>query len=415
MAPDAFISYSTKDKPTADAVCAALESKGIGCWIAPRDVLPGTSWAGAVVQAIHDCHLMILIFSANANASTQVVQEVERAASRGTAILPLRIDSVVPSEGMELFLGTRHWLDASTPPLQPHLDRLTAAANALLEHAPAPPVPAPPPPSPVPIPLDRYRWPAAVGLTILLAAAALLGFQYLHDSHPRAAEGLVAAGAARSAVPAVSATLGPGVTSSPGTPRPLGRVLARDDFSNPGAGLFGPASSNPSAYRSGYIDAGYQILKVDPKFSNNWREWARTDNFADVAVDVDARVASQTVGGFVKVGCRTPDLGAGNSGYQLSVRPDDGTVWLDRVDKSTARQISPVQRSDAVKQGTESNHLQIRCVGASISGIVNGVQVVQVEDSDYSTGRVYLGAGVVAAGQPGSVDARFNNFVVSEP
>ena len=41
MAHDVFISYSAKDKTTADGVCATLEAKGIRCWIAPRDILPG--------------------------------------------------------------------------------------------------------------------------------------------------------------------------------------------------------------------------------------------------------------------------------------------------------------------------------------------------------------------------------------
>jgi hypothetical protein len=44
MARDVFISYSSKDKPTADAVCATLEANGIRCWIAPRDVVPGSDW-----------------------------------------------------------------------------------------------------------------------------------------------------------------------------------------------------------------------------------------------------------------------------------------------------------------------------------------------------------------------------------
>jgi hypothetical protein len=36
MAHDVFISYSTKDKPIADAVCGTLERNGVRCWIAPR-------------------------------------------------------------------------------------------------------------------------------------------------------------------------------------------------------------------------------------------------------------------------------------------------------------------------------------------------------------------------------------------
>lgn len=45
MAHDIFISYSTQDKAVADAVCATLEKNKIRCWIAPRDVIPGMSYA----------------------------------------------------------------------------------------------------------------------------------------------------------------------------------------------------------------------------------------------------------------------------------------------------------------------------------------------------------------------------------
>jgi hypothetical protein len=38
MAHDVFISYSSKDKPVADAVCAGPEGRGIRCWVAPRDI-----------------------------------------------------------------------------------------------------------------------------------------------------------------------------------------------------------------------------------------------------------------------------------------------------------------------------------------------------------------------------------------
>lgn len=44
MAHDVFVSYSNKDKPVADAVIAGLENKGIRCWVAPRDITPGSSW-----------------------------------------------------------------------------------------------------------------------------------------------------------------------------------------------------------------------------------------------------------------------------------------------------------------------------------------------------------------------------------
>jgi hypothetical protein len=39
-----FISHPSKDRATADAICAHLESAGIHCWIAPRDIEPGATW-----------------------------------------------------------------------------------------------------------------------------------------------------------------------------------------------------------------------------------------------------------------------------------------------------------------------------------------------------------------------------------
>ena len=53
MPHDVFISYSSKDKNVADAVCAVLERNGIRCWVAPRDVIPGIVWGTAIVGAIH--------------------------------------------------------------------------------------------------------------------------------------------------------------------------------------------------------------------------------------------------------------------------------------------------------------------------------------------------------------------------
>jgi hypothetical protein len=105
MAHDAFISYSNQDKAIADAACAILENAGTRCWIAPRDVPPGSEWAAAIVGAIDQCRVLVLIFSAHANISNQIHREVERAVSKSIPIFPLRIEDVAPSRSMEYFLG----------------------------------------------------------------------------------------------------------------------------------------------------------------------------------------------------------------------------------------------------------------------------------------------------------------------
>jgi hypothetical protein len=139
MSHDAFISYSTHDKAAADATCAALEGSGIRCWIAPRDIVPGAEWGEAIIEGINHCRVLILIFSANANDSPQIRREVERAVSKGVPIIPLRIQDIAPTRSLEYFIGTVHWLDALTPPLESHLRRLVETVKALLQIDPAPP------------------------------------------------------------------------------------------------------------------------------------------------------------------------------------------------------------------------------------------------------------------------------------
>ena len=132
MSHDVFISYSDHDKAVAEAVCAALESRHLRCWIAPRDVLPGSGWAEAVVDAIDESPVFVLVLSSASNKSPQVVREVGRAASKGIPIIPLRIDDIPPSKTIEFFVSSHHWLDAQTPPLEKHLSRLADTVQTLL-------------------------------------------------------------------------------------------------------------------------------------------------------------------------------------------------------------------------------------------------------------------------------------------
>ncbi len=145
MAHDVFISYSAKDKTTADAVCAMLESEGIRCWIAPRDVVPGMEWGECIIEAIEQTRVMVLVFTAHADASPQIRREVERAVNHGVAILPLRIEDIMPGRALEYFIGNVHWLDALTPPLEAHLKSLAGTVKMLLDRMSARDAPTPGP------------------------------------------------------------------------------------------------------------------------------------------------------------------------------------------------------------------------------------------------------------------------------
>lgn len=178
MHPEVFISYCREDKAVAEAVVARLESAGINCWIAPRNVRPGENWGGAIIKAITGSRVMVLIFSRHTNNSPHVMNEIERAVSRRVTIIPFRLEEVKPSEDLELFISSCHWLDAIVPPLEPHLaDLVTAVGNVLGVEAAAPAVPAPPPPPPA---KSKVPWLAA--LAILAGVAGLAAFFLMREA-----------------------------------------------------------------------------------------------------------------------------------------------------------------------------------------------------------------------------------------
>jgi hypothetical protein len=138
MAHDVFVSYSSKDKPIADAVVAGLENKGIRCWVAPRDITPGSSWGEAIIKAIEGSRFMVLILSGNSNRSKQVLREVERAVANDVIIIPFRIENIDPSGAMAYFLSTEHWLDALTPPIENHIAKLHTTLQHFISEESAP-------------------------------------------------------------------------------------------------------------------------------------------------------------------------------------------------------------------------------------------------------------------------------------
>jgi protein-histidine pros-kinase len=112
MSADVFISHSNKDKNIAEAICHQLETGGIRCWIAPRDIEFGADWTAGITQGIASCKVFVLVFSDSANESDHVRREVAKAFSLGLAVIPFRTEEVAPNRSLSYFLETVHWLDA---------------------------------------------------------------------------------------------------------------------------------------------------------------------------------------------------------------------------------------------------------------------------------------------------------------
>lgn len=132
MQPQVFISYSSKDRTVANMVCALLEARGHRCWIAPRDIVPGTAWGEAIIDGLKSSTIFVLVFSQHANTSPQILREVERAVHLGLPIIPFRIEDVVPERSLEYFMSVPHWLDALSPPVEDHIAKLADVVAMLI-------------------------------------------------------------------------------------------------------------------------------------------------------------------------------------------------------------------------------------------------------------------------------------------
>ena len=132
MSHNIFVSYSHADRAAADAVVAALETVGLTCWYAPRDILPGRDWPEEITRAIRASRVMLLLISRGATTSQQIQRELGIAAQRNLRILPVRLESVELSGTMEYYLTHAQWFDAPISLLDAHLHALRASVRALL-------------------------------------------------------------------------------------------------------------------------------------------------------------------------------------------------------------------------------------------------------------------------------------------
>jgi hypothetical protein len=290
MAHDVFVSYSQKDKATADAAVARLEQDGSRCWIAPRDILPGTSWGDAIAEAIAASRVMVLVLSANSNRSRQVIREVERAVAGDVVILPFRIEPVDPTGAMAYFLGTEHWLDALTPPMERHIERLSRTVRLLLSSEPVPREELDRPPPAVARARRRTWWTAGIVAGAVTAlVAGFIGLRFMTGgAEPGATapsgSGTLDAGATPTMTAAGTATAGPSsmvALEEVGRFRPLDLDPTDLDAPGPIAGF--DIDGGWLAYANG-IDGVTRMAIGDPAYP---RPMATYDVDAALGVAID--------------------------------------------------------------------------------------------------------------------------------
>ena len=108
-----FVGYAAQDAAIALAVVENLEQHGITCWIAPRDVTPGSQYADESLRAIDRSEVLVFVLSEHALVSAHTGRELERAASSRRRIIGLRTDAVPLTRSFEYFLRESQWIDVA--------------------------------------------------------------------------------------------------------------------------------------------------------------------------------------------------------------------------------------------------------------------------------------------------------------
>jgi hypothetical protein len=106
-----FISHSSRDRTVAESLCQSLEQRGISCWISSRDIGPGENFQEAIVRALRTVRVMLLVFTANANQSSEIKKELALASQNKLAVVPVRVEDVAPSDAFAYEFATRQWID----------------------------------------------------------------------------------------------------------------------------------------------------------------------------------------------------------------------------------------------------------------------------------------------------------------
>jgi TIR domain len=109
-----FVSHVSADRAAALEIVAGLEQRGIRCWIAPRDVRPGSHFDDEIADALDACRAMLLVFSKKCNENEYIRREVTVAGKNRKDIIPVRIEKdAQPLRGLLVRLCDLHWIDGS--------------------------------------------------------------------------------------------------------------------------------------------------------------------------------------------------------------------------------------------------------------------------------------------------------------
>jgi hypothetical protein len=100
--------------------------------MAPDDVMGAVPWAEQILDAIDASKVMIILLSKAANDSNHVSKEVGLALERDKALLPVRVEDVMPTGSLQYLLQLVQWVDAFPGPMRDHLAQVRRSVASVV-------------------------------------------------------------------------------------------------------------------------------------------------------------------------------------------------------------------------------------------------------------------------------------------
>lgn len=132
----AFISYSTKNQASADAMRELFNKHNIDTWMAPYDIPAGSKYAAVITKAIRDCSCFVLLLSNDSQASEAVDSEVELAAlTFKKSIITVELEKVILNDAFTFYIHNKqiiaaHKIDKDSSEIKQILEAVKAYTNA---------------------------------------------------------------------------------------------------------------------------------------------------------------------------------------------------------------------------------------------------------------------------------------------
>ncbi len=190
------------------------------------------------------------------------------------------------------------------------------------------------------------------------------------------------------------------------TPVPFAKVLFQDNFSSASSGW--PRARN-SNYTLEYKSGDYHIVINE---QNAGQEVTRSgeNNYTDVSIAVDVQQTAGPSDGLMGVTCRNDNNGNFYS-FEIS---QNGTYGIYKYVNDSGDALDEQILEPGLIKPDGVNHLEGVCAGETLTLLLNGQAISQVQDSSYTKGEAGL---IVRTGSTGDAgeDVLFNNLVVKGP